>query len=558
MNHVSAIFLAKERRMVARVRAAGAVSPETARPLEALGIHQGVILHRLRDRAVIRHTAQDHYYLDEESWNAVRRQRRRAVSVIVAIAAAIVLAFLFTRKAHAQPRSSWPEVDSVFAQYDRKDSPGCALGVFEGGRITYERGYGIASLEHDVPIAPVTVFYVGSVSKQFTAFAAALAIQKGRLSVEDSIRKWLPELPAYADDITIRHLLHHTSGLRDYNTLLSIAGRRGDEAYDNATVLRMTARQKGLNFPPGTEYLYSNTGYTLLATIVERATKTPFAAFADAEIFKPLGMSITHYHTDTTRLVKWRAMAYDPSPDGFRLDTPSNERAGAGGVYTNVRNLLRWDENSYTGTVGGRQLIEQVQTPGLLKDGKPLTYAWGLTIGRYRASNIVEHSGSLGGYRAHTLRFPQHHASMVALCNLASANPGNLLRRVADVVLKDRFTEPAPAPPPAAAGGAGGGGRGGNPSSTAPKVDATKLADYAGSYESDEIDSTFTITVVQGQVTLQRDTDAEAAALQPSGDDAFRARGLGIRFERADGKVVALLVDAARVRDIRFTRAATR
>jgi CubicO group peptidase (beta-lactamase class C family) len=475
----------------------------------------------------------------------------------VAIAAAIVLALLFTRRAHAQPRSSWPEVDSVFAQYDRKDSPGCALGVFQGGKIMYERGYGMASLEHDVPIAAETVFYVGSVSKQFTAFAAALAMQKGRLSVDDSIRKWLPELPAYADDITIRHLLHHTSGLRDYNTLLSIAGRRGDEAYDNPTVLRMTARQKGLNFPPGTEYLYSNTGYTLLATIVERATKTPFAAFADAEIFKPLGMSVTHYHTDTTRLVKWRAMAYDLAQGGFAFDTPSNERAGAGGVYTNVRDLLGWDENFYTGAVGGRQVIEQVQTPGSLKDGKPLTYAWGLTIGRYRAANIVEHSGSLGGYRAHTLRFPQHHASMVALCNLASANPGSLLRRVADVVLKDKFTAPAPAPA-AAAEGAGGGGRGGNPSSTVPKVDATKLADYAGSYESDEIDSTFTITVVQGHVMLQRDTDAEPVALQPSGADAFRARGLGIRFEREDGKVVALVVDAGRVRDIRFTRAAKR
>ena len=558
MNNVVAFILAKERRMVSRVRAAGAVSAEKARTLQDLGIHQGVILHRLRDRAVIRHTPQDRYYLDEESWNAVRRQRRRAASVVVAVAAAIVLAFLFTRQAHAQPRGTWPDVDAVFAEYDRKDSPGCALGVFEGGKIAYEHGYGMASLEHDVPITAETVFYAGSVSKQFTAFAAALAIQKGSLSADDSIRKWLPELPAYSDDITVRHLLHHTSGLRDYNTLLSIAGRRGDEAYDNPTVLRMTARQKGLNFQPGAEYLYSNTGYTLLATIVERATKRPFAAFADGEMFKPLGMVVTHYHTDTARLVKWRAMAYDPAENGFRLDTPSNERAGAGGVFTNVRDMLRWDENFYTGTVGGRQLVEQVESTGSLKNGKPLNYAWGLTIGSYRGARIVEHSGSLGGYRAHTLRFSQHHASMVALCNVASANPGNLLRHVADVVLRDRFTEPAPAPRAPSPAGSGRAGSSNDAPSPAPTIEPAKLADYSGSYKSDEIDSMFTIAATNGQLTLQRDTDAAPSTLQPSGEDAFRVRGFGLRFERAGGKVVALVVDAGRVRDIRFTRVTAR
>jgi CubicO group peptidase (beta-lactamase class C family) len=552
MNHVIAVILAKERRTVARLRAAGAVSPDSARPLADLGIKHGVILHRLRDRAVIRHTSQDRYYLDEESWDAVRRQRRRAVSVIVAIAVAIVFAVLYTRRAHAGAAST-PEIDAIFAEWDHKDSPGCALGVFEGGRITYERGYGMASLEHDVPITPETVFYAGSVSKQFTAFAAALAMQKGRLSVDDAIRKWLPELPAYADGITVRHLLNHTSGLRDYNTLLSIAGRRGDEAYDNPTVLRMTARQKGLNFAPGSEYLYSNTGYTLLATIVERATKTPFAAFADAEMFKPLGMTVTHFHTDTTRLVKWRALAYDPAQGGYRLDTPSNERAGAGGLFTNVRDLLKWDENFYTAAIGGPKVIEQVQTPGSLNGGKPLTYAWGLMISTYRGSRIVEHSGSLGGYRAHTLRFPQHHTSMVALCNLASTNPGNLLRRVADIVLKDRFTQPA-ARPREPAGGAGIGGRGANAATPPANLDVETLVSHAGTYTSDEIDAAFTVTATNGRLMLQRDTDAEPFDLQSTAADTFRARGFTIRFERSGGRVTSLVVDAGRVRGIRFER----
>src|SRR4029079_6228876 len=171
-----------------------------------------------------------------------------------------------------RPPASNHQIDGVFSAWDKKDSPGCSMGVFKNGAIAYGRGYGMASRAHEEPITPEAVFYAGSVSKQFTAMTAALAIQQGKLAYDDSIRKYLPALPAYDDAIRIRHLLHHTSGLRDYNTLLSIAGKRDEEAWDNRVVLQITARQKALNFEPGSEYLYSNTGYTLLATIVERAT----------------------------------------------------------------------------------------------------------------------------------------------------------------------------------------------------------------------------------------------------------------------------------------------
>ena len=537
--------------MVATFVAHGAVSREQARTLEDLGVTPGIVLRRLRDRAVIREAAEDHYYVDQESWNAVRRSRRRAIHVVAVILLAIMLAVIFgTRGARAtQPRAEWPEVDAVFADVTVPGSPGCALGIFQDGKIIYERGYGLASVEHGVPITPETVFYAGSVSKQFTAFAAALAIQKAQLSPEDPIRRWLPELPPYAETITVRHLIHHTSGLRDYNTLLSIAGRRGDDAYDNDTVLRMTARQKKLNFEPGTEYLYSNTGYTLLATIVERATKTPFAAFADREIFRPLGMQATHFHTDAGRLVTGRALAYDRDDKELRLNTPVNERAGAGGLYTNVRDLFRWDENFYTARVGGARLIDQVQTPGRLANGEAMTYAWGLMRGEYRGKSTVEHSGSLGGYRAQTLRFPEHHTSVVALCNFASSNPGARARRVADIVLKDRFKVPPVRQTAADAPrriGRGGGAPG--------DLDAAILEELAGTYQSDEIDATFSIQTSDGKLLLQRDTDAAPAAMEPSSTDTFRARGLEIRFERTAGRVTALLVDAGRVRDIRFVR----
>ena len=446
-----------------------------------------------------------------------------------------------------------PEVDRLFADWDRHDSPGCALAVYQDGRVAYERGYGMADLEHDVPIAPESVFYVGSLSKQFTAMAAALAMEQGKLAIDDPIRRYLPELPEYTSSITIRHLLHHTSGLRDYNTLLSIAGRRGDEAFDNLTVLRITARQKKLNFQPGDEYLYSNTGYTLLALIVERATGTPFAEFAARNIFDPLGMSVTHYHTDESRLVKWRALAYARRGNDIRLDTPSNERAGAGGLFTSVRDLLRWDENFYTAQVGGRPVIERIQTRGKLNNGTTLAYAWGLEIGTYRGLKIVEHAGSLGGYRAQLLRFPDQHVSVAALCNLGSIDPSTLSRRVVDAYLGTKFTAPvepsrgaASAPPlrPSA------------PASNAPQRDGNQqLSEYAGRYYSDEVDATFIVDTKDGRLAARRDNGEDAVTLEPIDGGSFRFRGMTVRFERApQGSATALLVDAGRVRDIRFVR----
>ena len=467
-------------------------------------------------------------------------------------AALTLLTVLAAAVPAARQAATWKTVDGVFAEWNRRDSPGCALGVYRNGAIAYERGYGMADLEHDVPIAPDTVFYVGSLSKQFTAFAAALAIQQGSLSASDSIRKFLPELPPYADPITVRHLIHHTSGLRDYNTLLSIAGRRGDEAYDNGMVLRITARQKKLNFTPGDQYLYSNTGYTLLATIVERATRTPFAAFAEARIFRPLGMEDSHYHTDAGRLVKRRALAFARGADGWRLETPSNERAGAGGLYTTVRDLLRWDENFYAPKVGGDALVRDVQARGTLNDGSLLPYAWGLQIGAYRGERIVEHSGALGGYRAHLFRLPDQHVSVAVLCNAATIVPGTLVRHVADAVVGSGFTRPR------------------TPASAVPSLDLAQAegqaaampgpaADYAGAYYSDEIDATFTVSASGDTLVVRRDSDAEPAPAQAWSGGGFRFRGMTLRFERgSDGRATALVVDAGRVRDIRFVRAPDR
>jgi CubicO group peptidase (beta-lactamase class C family) len=481
----------------------------------------------------------------------------RNAKVPLLVGAVVLLGALGTVLAAQQQNAA---IDNVFAAWNTRDSPGCAVALFRDGKIVYERGYGMADLEHDVPITPETVFYVGSLSKQFTAFAAALAIQQGKLGLDDPIRKHLPELPDYTAPITVRHLVHHTSGLRDFYTLLSIAGRRQDALFDNRAVLELASRQKGLNFPPGTDYLYSNTGYALLATIIGRVSGMPFAAFAEQQIFKPLGMTSTHFHDDDARLVKGRAFGYARTASGeLRLDTPAGERVGAGGVFSTVRDLLRWDENFYDAKVGGRALIADVQKVGTLSTGAALTYAWGLQIGAYRGLPIVEHGGSLGGYRAHLIRFPEQHTTVTALCNLGTIAPTNLARQVADVALADRFAQPKPSPAAAAAAAAAaaGPGRGAGASNAAQTPTLTSPSEYAGTYVSDEIGSTFVVSVNDGQLMVLRDADTApaAATLQPATADEFRFRTMTLRFERdASRKVTALLVDAGRVRGIRFAR----
>jgi hypothetical protein len=241
-------------------------------------------------------------------------------------------------------------------------------------------------------------------------------------------------------------------------------------------------------------------------------------------------------------------LAYAGRDGQWTLDTPINERAGAGGLYTSIPDLLKWDENFYTGKVGGAEVLKKIQTPGTLNNGTVLEYAWGLQIGDYRGLPIVEHSGSLGGYRAHIIRFPSQHASVALLCNASAIAPTALARRVADLVLGDRFTAPVPA--------AGGGVVG----SIARRVPDAKTANenlgYAGVYYSDEVDANFAISAHGDDLRLQRDTDPAPILLERVGvTDEFAARGLTLRFKRdANRTVTGLTVDAGRVRDIKFTK----
>ncbi|MFI5312303.1 MAG: serine hydrolase domain-containing protein, partial [Gemmatimonadales bacterium] len=348
-------------------------------------------------------------------------------------------------------------IDALYAAYAHSGSPGCAVGVYRSGAVSFARGYGFAELNHDVPITPSTRFTVGSVSKQFTAASIALLAQRGSISLDDDVRKYVPELPAYQPPVTIRHLVHHTSGVRDFWELVTLAGWRPDDGYTVDDMLNLAAHQKGLNFAPGAEYRYSNTGYLLLGVVVKRVTGQSLRAFADSAIFRPLGMRETFFLDDHTEIVPRRAPAYEPSRGGWKIDVWNNDIVGQGGIVTSIADLQKWDENFYDAKVGGRELIAQLQVPGRITGSGPMTYAFGLTIETYRGMRLVQHTGSTGGYRAAIYRFPDAHTSVAMLCNASTANTGQLALRMADVVLADRFTAPAERAAPVGRGGGRGG-----------------------------------------------------------------------------------------------------
>ena len=363
-------------------------------------------------------------------------------SLLPALMAVFLLPSLLPAQNDAAARD--PRVDSIFAEWDRADSPGCALGVYRDGRIVYSRGYGMADLERHVPITPHSVFDIGSTSKQFTAASLALLAQQGKLSLDDDVRQYVPELPVYSRPITIRHLLLHTSGLRDYIGLLTLAGEDIDDVTTEEEALAIIARQKELNFEQGEEHLYSNSGYFLMSVIVERVSGQSLREFAREQIFEPLGMTRTHYLGSYDDIVPDRALAYSPRPGGgLRTDISRWLQLGDGAVFTTVEELLAWDQNFYEPKVGGQAMLDELQAPGSLANGKPLRYALGLMVGDHRGQRVVGHGGSWGGYRAELLRFPEQHFSVATLCNLGTIDSGQLARKVADIYLADVLTPAA-------------------------------------------------------------------------------------------------------------------
>jgi CubicO group peptidase (beta-lactamase class C family) len=528
-----------------------------------------------------------------------------------------------------QDASRTARVDAVFKDYDSMTSPGCAVAVFQDGAVLYKRAYGMANLDHDVPLSTTSVFHVASVSKQFTAAAILLLAQDGKLTVEDDIRKYLPELPDFGKKITIRHLANHTSGIRDQWDLLSLAGwRYSRDLITDDDVLEVLKRQKDLNFTPGERHMYSNSGYTLLALIVSRVSGKPFRAFTTERIFGPLGMTNTHFRDSFTEIVKNQAYGYAPEGRTFRSSVTNFDTAGATSLLTTVEDMAKWYQNFDTGTVGGGKLAAGLLERGVLNDGKPIDYAFGMTHGMYRGVPIVGHGGADAGYRADFVRFPAQRLGVAAQCNLSTANPGALARRAAEAFLPEGILAPAAESTPdtsvevslapavlaryaglywsqadvdlrevvldagrlfAVLGrqrvglkslGSGAFVMTGPPGTRLSfeersnrlvqmklasgqvlvRMDpftpgAAQLAEYAGVYRSDEMDTVFRLVIKDGQLRLER-TKLRPAAVDPKFKDTFSTAPTGLlQFQRdAAGRVSGFLLQGGRLRNVRFSK----
>lgn len=336
--------------------------------------------------------------------------------------------------------------DSVFQRFDRTDAPGCALGVYQDGKVLYARGYGMASLQNGIALSPRSVLDVGSISKQFTAMAILLLQQEGKLSLDDPIRKYIPEMPAYADKVTLRRALSQTSGLRDLYVMWGQTGRAF--AGDTIDALRVITRSAEPNYEPGARYLYTNSGWILAAQIVYRLTGKTLAQFAEERIFRPLGMYDTRYLSDASMVIPNLADSYAPRPGGgFRLARSAYDGAimGAGAVQTTVEDFGRWLNNYDAATIGGRQILETMTTATTLNDGSPATsgantaYAVGLSVGTLRGLRVISHGGSWAGFRGHFLRFPEQRYAVATFCNFSTSGPDSLARKVAGIYLGDQM-----------------------------------------------------------------------------------------------------------------------
>jgi CubicO group peptidase (beta-lactamase class C family) len=453
----------------------------------------------------------------------------------------VVALFVFAASAAAQPAVPETAVDQIFARWTTS-TPGCAVGVAVAGTPVLTKAYGMADLEHDVPNTAETVFESGSIAKQFTAMAILLLAKDGKLSLDDQVRTYVPELPDYGVPLTIRHMLTHTSGLRDWGSVAGIAGApRTSREYTHGHVLDIVSRQKSLNFTPGTQYSYSNTGFNLAAIIVARVSGMPFAEFSKRRIFEPLGMTRTQWRDDHQRIVKGRAIAYTPDGSGYRIEMPFENVHGNGGLLTTVGDLLKWNENYVTPKVGDAALVAQQQTKGRFTDGREHNYALGLMVNALGGVKNVNHSGSTAGYVTHLNRFPEAHLSVAVLCNVSSGAATRAANDVSLLYLGDRARKPE-APPQR------------DPDPPTLTVPVAALQELTGRYWSDEAEVALVAMIEKDQLVLTRRPDA-TIALRPTGKDTFQGSIGRVTFIRnSAGAVTELSIRQDRVWDLRFVR----
>jgi CubicO group peptidase (beta-lactamase class C family) len=455
---------------------------------------------------------------------------------------------LFLALVVAQPPSPAAQVDALFAAWDKPKSPGVAVAVVRDGATVYAKNFGSANLELGVPINTRTAFNIGSTSKQFTAFAVLLLAKDGKLSLDDPVKKHVPEFPDFGKPLTVRHLLHHTSGLREDWSLLAMSGTRSEDVIRMPDILRLVSRQKELNFSPGAEYLYSNTGYDMLAEVVKRASGQSLRAFAHDRVFVPAGMKATEFCDDYRMLVPNKATSYRPKGSGFEHSLFATERAGPSNLFTTADDMTRWVTYCEKLAKDDPELAAAMTRKGKLNDGTEQTYAAGLVVTTYRGTPLVYHGGATAGYRATLHRYPEHRFAVVIASNLATVNCDPLAAAIADIYLADKL-----APKVAAKEAAKKPAEAKQP---APKV--ADLGAFAGKFYSDELEVLYTATVRDGVLRINHPKGENV--LRPTKADEFQAMGADSVFDtiaftrNAAGVVTGFKISTGRARNVKFTK----
>jgi len=405
-------------------------------------------------------------------------------------------------------------VDAVFSTWDEPGSPGCALAVAQDGALLYSRGYGYANLDYNIPITPHTVFDVASVTKQFNAASIIMLAQEGKLSLDDNVRKWLPELPEYEWPITLRHMLQHTSGLRDYLALFPLAGRNDYYPISHPQILAMMSRQRALVSQPGEQYRYSNTAFMLLSQVIERVNGQTLGEITQERIFAPLQMNDSFMYEDFEKVVPGRAIGYIRADDGHvRIVHNYNfDIAGDGQLYSTMEDLLRWD--NYLHGAEKPAIYPMMLVEGKLNNGERIDYAQGLRREEYRGLHTIGHGGSSWGFRTELIRFTEPGLSIAISCNMGDVNPQYLAKQVADYYLATQLN------PSTDEEALNSEAQVAEEIAAQPELTTDQLAEFAGSYFAPELDATYRFEVVDGGLFVHIEQDPLLQVVAVS-DDRF-------------------------------------
>lgn len=442
------------------------------------------------------------------------------------------------------------QFDSIFSEYSSIEKPGVAVSVIQNDSVIYSKGFGGANLEYNLPITTSSVFHVASVSKQFTVFSILLLEEQGILSLDDDIRKYIPEVPDFGETITLRHLANHTSGLRDQWYLLGLAGWKDDDIKTTDEILRLIAHQKELNFKPGEEHAYCNTGYTLLAEVVARVSHMSFRDFTQANIFTPLKMINTQFNDDHHRIIPNKVYSYSCDSSEYEKSLFNNESVGATNLCTTVEDMALWALNFSDIKVGSSKIFDKMNSKTVLNNGDSINVGLGQFFYNYRGLNEIYHEGMDAGYRAYFSRFPDWNFSVIVFSNCNITDPYKYASEIIDIALREHLEKPITE-------------ENTNIDTNKEYIDRStlNLKEFTGLYYSEELQTTYEIEITEDHLEVKNIRIGEIE-IYPVSKDLFQDAGewanSKFQFIRNEkNKVIEMRFSSEhedRIRNLKFTK----